>query len=127
VVRANDQADLAHESADAIEHLLALERVSLDDRPLVRVELARLVDDLFRDRDLADVVQKRGELQVALPLGAEAPRARSRRAALEPGKVAATRASAVRAGKTPQVALRFTALTGLSEIDDVFVDPHMIR
>jgi hypothetical protein len=30
-------------------------------------------------------------------------------------------------GKTPQVALRFTALTGSSEIDDVFVDPHMIR
>lgn len=26
-------------------------------------------------------------------------------------------------GKTPQVALRFTALTGSSQIDDVFVDP----
>ncbi|MGH2882542.1 MAG: hypothetical protein ACRDPA_07555 [Solirubrobacteraceae bacterium] len=28
---------------------------------------------------------------------------------------------------TPQVALRFTALTGSSNIDDVFVDPHEIR
>ena len=25
---------------------------------------------------------------------------------------------------TPQVALRFTALTGSSQIDDVYVDPH---
>lgn len=29
-------------------------------------------------------------------------------------------------GQTPQVALRFTALTGSSEIDDVFIDPHAI-
>lgn len=28
---------------------------------------------------------------------------------------------------TPQVALRFTALTGSSNVDDVFVDPHEIR
>jgi hypothetical protein len=28
-------------------------------------------------------------------------------------------------GKTPQVALRFTALTGSSQIDDVYIDPHM--
>jgi hypothetical protein len=27
-------------------------------------------------------------------------------------------------GQTPQVALRFTALTGSSQIDDVFIDPH---
>jgi hypothetical protein len=27
-------------------------------------------------------------------------------------------------GKTPQVAFRFTALTGSSQIDDVYVDPH---
>ncbi|HKO28740.1 MAG TPA: hypothetical protein VJU80_14875 [Solirubrobacteraceae bacterium] len=30
-------------------------------------------------------------------------------------------------GKTPQVALRFTALTGSSQIDDVYIDPHMMR
>jgi|SRR5580704_623697 hypothetical protein len=36
------------------------------------VELAGLVDDLLGDRDLADVVQKRGELEVAAGLGAEA-------------------------------------------------------
>jgi hypothetical protein len=29
-------------------------------------------------------------------------------------------------GNTPQVALRFTAVTGSSQIDDVFIDPHMI-
>ncbi|HET6869596.1 MAG TPA: hypothetical protein VFH80_27030 [Solirubrobacteraceae bacterium] len=29
-------------------------------------------------------------------------------------------------GKTPQVALRFTAVTGSSQIDDVFIDPHAI-
>jgi hypothetical protein len=28
-------------------------------------------------------------------------------------------------GKTPQVALRFTAVTGSSQIDDVFIDPRM--
>ena len=28
---------------------------------------------------------------------------------------------------TPQVALKFTALTGSSEIDDVFIDPHEMR
>jgi hypothetical protein len=28
-------------------------------------------------------------------------------------------------GQTPQVALRFTALIGSSQIDDVYVDPHM--
>jgi hypothetical protein len=30
-------------------------------------------------------------------------------------------------GKTPQVALRFTAVTGSSQIDDVFIDPHEMR
>jgi hypothetical protein len=30
-------------------------------------------------------------------------------------------------GTTPQVALRFTAVTGSSQIDDVFIDPHVIR
>lgn len=29
-------------------------------------------------------------------------------------------------GQTPQVALRFTAVTGSSRIDDIFIDPHMI-
>jgi hypothetical protein len=28
-------------------------------------------------------------------------------------------------GKTPQVALRFTAVTGSSQIDDVYIDPHV--
>ena len=43
------------------------------------VELAGLVDDLLGDRDLADVVQERGELEVAPPLGARGRAARRRR------------------------------------------------
>ncbi len=30
-------------------------------------------------------------------------------------------------GQTPQVALRFTAITGSSQIDDVYIDPHMSK
>jgi hypothetical protein len=30
-------------------------------------------------------------------------------------------------GQTPEVALRFTAVTGSSQIDDVYIDPHMIK
>ena len=30
-------------------------------------------------------------------------------------------------GQTPQVALRFTAVTGSSQIDDVYIDPHVMR
>ena len=40
----------------------------------VGIELAGLVDDLLRDRDLADVVQQRRELEVAAALGVEAER-----------------------------------------------------
>lgn len=35
--------------------------------------------------------------------------------------------NAVLTGQTPEVALRFTALTGSSQIDDVYIDPHMFR
>ena len=80
VVGADDDADLAHEAADALEHLLALDGVGLDDRPLVGVELAGLVDDLLGDRDLADVVEERGELEVAPALGARGRGARRARA-----------------------------------------------
>ena len=63
---AHDPPDLDHEAADLLEHLLALDRVRLDDRPLALVELAGLVDDLLRHGDLADVVQQRAELDAAL-------------------------------------------------------------
>jgi hypothetical protein len=33
--------------------------------------------------------------------------------------------NALLTGKTPQVALRFTAVTGSSQIDDIYIDPHM--
>ena len=33
--------------------------------------------------------------------------------------------NALLTGKTPQVALRFTAVTGSSQIDDLYIDPHM--
>ena len=58
-------ADVAEHAADPVEHLLALDRVRLDDRPLLRRERPGLVDDLVRDPDLADVVQQRDELGVA--------------------------------------------------------------
>lgn len=35
--------------------------------------------------------------------------------------------SALLTGRTPEVALRFTAVTGSSQIDDVFIDPHVMR
>jgi hypothetical protein len=35
--------------------------------------------------------------------------------------------NAVLTGQTPEVALRFTAVTGSSQIDDVYIDPHVIR
>ncbi len=69
--RTHDLADLAHEATDALEHLLAFERVRLDDRPLALVELAGLVDDLLRHRDLADVVQQCPELDVAPFIGVQ--------------------------------------------------------
>jgi hypothetical protein len=65
VVGADDPPHLAHEAADLVEHPLALDRVGAHDLPLRGVELARLVDDVLRDRDLADVVEHRRELQVA--------------------------------------------------------------
>ena len=35
--------------------------------------------------------------------------------------------NALLTGQTPQIALRFTAITGSSQIDDVYIDPHMAR
>ena len=55
----------AEHAADALEHLLPVDRMALDDRELLVGELAGLVDDLVGDADLADVVQQRGELEVA--------------------------------------------------------------
>ena len=52
-------------AADALEHLLAVDRMALDELELLVGELARLVDDLVGHADLADVVQQRGELEVA--------------------------------------------------------------
>ena len=59
---ADEPPDLAEEAADALEHALALDRVRIDDRALLIRQRGWLVDDLGRDPDLADVVQKRGEL-----------------------------------------------------------------
>ncbi len=53
------------QAADAVEHLLALDRVRLHQGPLGVVERAGLVDDRVRDVDLADVVQERAELGLA--------------------------------------------------------------
>ena len=71
MVAAHDLPHLAHEAAHPPQHPLALDRVGLDDLPLARVELARLVDDLLGDRDLADVVQQRGKFHVSPSLQVE--------------------------------------------------------
>jgi hypothetical protein len=72
VRRAHDHADVGQDTADGVEHPLPLDRVAAHDLPLRVVQRARLVDDLLRDGDLPDVVQQRGELEVA-ELGAGQP------------------------------------------------------
>ena len=58
-------ADVPEQTADPLEHLLALDRVSVDDRPLLRCQRTGLVDDLFRHLHLADVVEECGELRLS--------------------------------------------------------------
>jgi hypothetical protein len=72
VARADDTADAAEQAANPLEHPFALDRVGLDDCPLLGSERARLVDDLARDADLADVAEQRDELGVAALVLAEA-------------------------------------------------------
>jgi energy-coupling factor transporter ATP-binding protein EcfA2 len=68
VAGADDAADVAEEPADPLEQPLALDRVRLDDGPLVVGERAGLGDDLAGDLDLPDVVEERDELRDA-PVG----------------------------------------------------------
>ena len=65
VARAHDPADVPEDAADLREHALAFDRVRLDQLEFFVSQLARLVDDLGRDPDLADVVEQRRELCVA--------------------------------------------------------------
>src|SRR6185312_167560 len=68
VAGAHDGPHPAEQAAHLLEHALALDRVRVDDRPLLDRQLAGLVDDLLGDPDLADVVEERDELDVsALP------------------------------------------------------------
>ena len=67
VTGAHDLADAREQAADPIEHELTLDRVVLDHLELALGERRRLVEDLLGDRDLADVVEHRGELEL-LPL-----------------------------------------------------------
>ena len=62
VVRLDDRAHVPRE-VDVGEHLDARHRVLLDHHPLVRREAARLVQDLRRDHQLADVVQQRADAE----------------------------------------------------------------
>ncbi len=62
VRRAHDDADVAQQAADLVEHPLALDRVRAHQRPLRVVQRPRLVDDRVGDDDLADVVQQRAQL-----------------------------------------------------------------
>ena len=47
------------EAGDSLEHAQRVSRVSPDDRPLVRIERAGLIEDAVGDRQLAQVVQQR--------------------------------------------------------------------
>lgn len=70
----------------------------------------------------ASVVYKTALGSVALPLGVVAPGGQWQpTAALLTGSLAGE----LLAGGTAQAALRFTALTGSADIDDVFLDPRM--
>src|SRR5919204_2536863 len=72
----DDVADLAEDAADPVQDSLALDRVPLHQLPLVVVERARLVDDLVRHVDLADVVEERCELGPLALARVEAQRVR---------------------------------------------------
>ena len=63
--RAHDQADVTEQAAHVLEHLLADDVwVSITARSSLG-ERSGLVDDLVGDRDLADVVEQRRELEPA--------------------------------------------------------------
>ena len=62
---ADDRADGAHQPTDLFEDPLTLDGVGANDGPFALVEGSRLVDQLVRDGDLADIVQERAELDVA--------------------------------------------------------------
>jgi len=67
VARPDYLPDPTQQPTDAVEHELALDRVRLHDLELARGEGRRLVEDLLRDRDLADVMEHRGELELLAP------------------------------------------------------------
>ena len=71
VAGADEGPDLAEEAAGALEHVLAEDGVRVHQGPLRGVERARLVDDLARDPQLPDVVEKRGEFRHSLRVGVE--------------------------------------------------------
>jgi hypothetical protein len=60
---------LAQPAGDRRREQLAVDGVALEDLPLVRGRLARLVEDLRGHVDLADVVDQRGPLEPAHLLG----------------------------------------------------------
>ena len=64
MTRAHDLADLREPAADAIEERLPLDRVRLHQLELLLCEPRRLVQYLVGDRDLADVVKQRGDLEL---------------------------------------------------------------
>ena len=67
----NDSADVPEDSSDLRKKSFAFEGVGLHDLPLFVRQLARLVDDLAGNLDLADVVQERCELRVSALTGIE--------------------------------------------------------
>ena len=69
MARPDDLPDAAEQSADTVEHLLALDRVGLRELELLIGELRGLVQDLLRDDDLSDVVEESGELDLLALFG----------------------------------------------------------
>jgi len=69
VAGANDLAHAAKQSSDAVEHVLAFDGVGFHQRKLFVTELGGLVENLLGDRNLAYVMEHRGELELLPSLG----------------------------------------------------------
>jgi len=61
VAGADEPTNITEQTAHPVEHLLAKDRVLVDDGALFGRERAWLVDDLWGDADLADVVEEGDE------------------------------------------------------------------
>ena len=68
MTRTDHLADSSEQSAYSIQHELPLDRVTLHHLELAVCQSGRLVQDFLGDRDLPNIVQQRGELQLLTPI-----------------------------------------------------------